>query len=156
IVNNIIKYLNTEATSIMTTRCTRRELAIQLAVWSGLGLAPAAVHGRGADDISRNAEAIHQEVNVKATPKRVYAALTDAAEFTSMTTFSRVKDAKPAAIGKAVGEGFSLFSGHVVGRHLELVPNQRIVQAWRATSWQPGIYSIAKFELSDRGGQTTI
>jgi activator of HSP90 ATPase len=28
-----------------------------------------------------------------------------------------------------------------------LVPNQRIVQAWRPASWDQGIYSIAKFEI---------
>ena len=42
---------------------------------------------------------------------------------------------------------FSVFAGHIVGRNLELVPNQRIVQAWRVVTWPEGIYSIARFEL---------
>jgi len=35
-----------------------------------------------------------------------------------------------------VGETFSLFGGHIVGRHIELWPNKRIVQAWRVVDWE--------------------
>jgi uncharacterized protein YndB with AHSA1/START domain len=35
----------------------------------------------------------------------------------------------------------------IEGRSIELVPNQRIVQAWRPAAWPAGIYSIIKFEL---------
>jgi len=44
----------------------------------------------------------------------------------------------------------SLFGGHIVGRHVELAPNERVVQAWRVADWPPGVYSIAKFELSEQ------
>ena len=43
-----------------------------------------------------------------------------------------------------------------MGRQLELVPNQRIVQAWRVVDWKPGDYSIAKFELIDQGAETKL
>jgi activator of HSP90 ATPase len=36
------------------------------------------------------------------------------------------------------------------------VSNERIVQAWRAGSWSPGIYSIARFELTEQGTGTKI
>jgi activator of HSP90 ATPase len=39
---------------------------------------------------------------------------------------------------------------------VELVPNLRIVEAWRAGRWDPGIYSIARFELVDDGSGTRI
>ena len=42
------------------------------------------------------------------------------------------------------------------GRHVELVPNERIVQAWRTGSWAPGVYSIAKFEFVEQGSGTKI
>ena len=35
----------------------------------------------------------------------------------------------------------------MVGRNVELIPYQRIVQAWRPTHWDAGVYSIVKFEL---------
>ena len=108
------------------------------------------------DDVSHNAESIHQELVFKAVRKRVYDALTDGQQFTKSTTFSSVKDAPPAEISREVGGPFKLFAGHIIGRHLELVPNERIVQAWRVVTWEPGIYSMAKFDLEDQGGQTKL
>ncbi len=140
----------------MPTGLTRREVTFSLAsLYFGTDLLPR-VLARGSDDVTRNDEAIHQEIAVKTTARRVYDALTDPAQFTKMTTFSMVKDAPPAIIGKAAGDSFSLFGGHIVGRHLELMPSRRIVQAWRVVDWDAGVYSIARFELTERGGQTTI
>jgi activator of HSP90 ATPase len=48
------------------------------------------------------------------------------------------------------------FGGYITGRHIELAPNERIVQAWRAGGWEPGKYSIARFELREQGEQTKI
>ena len=138
----------------MATDITRREFSVA-AFSSGVASVMPGV-ARAAGDISRTAESIHQEVSIKATAARIYEALTDATQFTKVTTFSPVKNAAPAQIGRAAGGSFSLFGGHIVGRHLELVPGQRIVQAWRVVDWAPGIYSIAKFDLVERGSQTTV
>lgn len=51
---------------------------------------------------------------------------------------------------------FSLFGDYITGRRVELVTNQRIVQAWRAGSWAPGIYSIARFELAEQDSATKL
>src|SRR5262249_41981636 len=63
---------------------------------------------------------------------------------------------KPTEISSDVGGTFTLFGGHIVGRHLELIPGQRIVQAWRVVTWDAGIYSIARFELTEKDAITTI
>jgi activator of HSP90 ATPase len=63
---------------------------------------------------------------------------------------------KSTEISREVGGAFSIFRGHILGRHIELVPNQRIVQAWRVADWNPGVYSIAKFELVEQGSGTKI
>jgi activator of HSP90 ATPase len=63
---------------------------------------------------------------------------------------------KPAEISREMGGAFTLFGGYITGRHVELVPNERIVQAWRTGSWAPGVYSIAKFELVEQGSGTKI
>ena len=105
---------------------------------------------------SHAAEAIHQEVTFNATARRVYTALMDAKQFTAMMAFSSVPNAPPAEIARDVGGTFSVFGGHIFGRHLELVPGQRIVQAWRVVDWEPGIYSIARFKLKEQGAKTTI
>jgi activator of HSP90 ATPase len=113
------------------------------------------------DEISRTGESIHQEAVFKASRNRVYEALTDAKQFDRIVELSGVMQAmhvpdKPSEISREVGGPFSLFGGYITGRHVELVPNQRIVQAWRAGAWPSGIYSIAKFDLVEQGSGTRI
>ena len=49
-----------------------------------------------------------------------------------------------------------MFGGRIVGRNVELVPNQRIVQAWRESNWEPGVYSLVKFQLKEQGAKTKV
>jgi|SRR5450432_796180 activator of HSP90 ATPase len=113
------------------------------------------------DGISRTAESIHQEAVFKATRKRVYEALTDSKQFDKVIQLSGVMQTmhigdKPAEISRDAGGAFTLFGGYITGRQVELVPDERIVQAWRTGAWAPGIYSIAKFELVEQGSGTRI
>lgn len=108
------------------------------------------------DGLSHSAEAIHQEVVLQASRSRVYDALTDAKQFSALMAFSTVPKAPPGQISTEPGGAFSLFGGYVLGRQVELVPGERIVQAWRAASWGAGWYSIARFELTGEGGATTV
>jgi len=62
----------------------------------------------------------------------------------------------PTQISQDLGGTFTLFGGHIIGRHLELVPNQRIVQGWRVVTWDPGVYSIVRFELNAQGSGTKL
>jgi len=144
----------------MLDRLTRRQFSASVASFVGLGVIGGEglgiLRGAAAPEVTKTAEAIHQEVVFNASRKRVYDALTDAAQFTKVTSFSSVKNAPPAQIAHDVGGTFSLFGGHIIGRHLELVPDQRLVQAWRVVDWAPGMYSIARFELADRAGKTAL
>jgi len=98
----------------------------------------------------------------KASRKRVYEALTDAKQFEKVVQLSAAMKsgmppgAKPAEISREAGGAFALFGGHILGRQLELVPNERIVEAWRVGSWDAGIYSIARFELLGQGSGTRV
>jgi uncharacterized protein YndB with AHSA1/START domain len=96
-------------------------------------------------------EAIHQEVRLDATRDRVYTALTDAGQFSEMT------GTPPAALTAEEGASFSLFGGMITGRNIELVPDRRLVQAWRAGPWPDGVYSVVRFQLEDDGdGASTL
>ncbi|HLO00957.1 MAG TPA: SRPBCC family protein [Pyrinomonadaceae bacterium] len=95
-------------------------------------------------------EPIHQEVVFQTSADRIYKALTDGAEFKEMT------GGAPTEISSDVGGAFSCFGGMITGLNLELVPNQRIVQAWRARNWEPGLYSIVKYELNQQGDETCL
>ncbi len=63
---------------------------------------------------------------------------------------------RPAEISREPGGTFVTFGGYISGRHIELVPNQRIVQAWHEKAWEPGEYSIARFELHEAGSGTKL
>ena len=107
-------------------------------------------------EISHTAESIHQEVVFQAGRQRVDETLTSPKQFTKVVSFSPVTNAAPAEISGAVGGAFTIFGGHIVGRHVELVPNQRIVQAWRVVTWDAGVYSIARFELREQNSATRL
>ncbi len=92
---------------------------------------------------------LHQEIELKASPQRIYEILLDSKLFAAFTGM-------PANIDSAVGGAFSMFGGMIVGRNVELIPNQRIVQAWRPTHWDPGVYSLVKFELKPQGSGTLL
>ncbi|MDQ2989180.1 MAG: SRPBCC domain-containing protein [Pseudomonadota bacterium] len=93
--------------------------------------------------------AVHQEIDFAAPPERVYAALTNADQFKAMTN-------APAELDAKAGGAISLFGGMITGFNLEVVPNQRLVQAWRAGNWAPGMFSIARFELTPSGAGTRL
>ena len=142
---------------------TRRQLIAGVAVaFGGLTIGSAMGWAGAQEEISHTAESIHQEPVFKASRKRVYEALTDAKQFDKVIQMSgavksgMAKAPNPPEISREAGGAFSLFGGYVTGRHIELVTNERIVQAWRAGSWDPGIYSIARFELVEQGSGTKI
>jgi uncharacterized protein YndB with AHSA1/START domain len=143
---------------------SRRQVIIGAAgVFGGLSVTSVSAWASATEEISHTAEAIHQEVVFKASRKRVYEALTDAKQFNKVVLLSAAMQSggmapgsKPAEVSPEVGGAFSAFGGYVSGRHIEFVPNERIVQAWRAASWGPGQYSIAKFELTEQGSGTKL
>jgi activator of HSP90 ATPase len=113
------------------------------------------------DGVSHSAESIHQEPSFNAARQRVYEALTDTEQFDKVTQLSGVMKSmsqikKPTEISRQAGGAFALFGGYIVGRQIELVPNELIVQAWRAGGWDRGVYSIVRFEFTEQGAGTKI
>jgi activator of HSP90 ATPase len=92
---------------------------------------------------------LHQEVDIKASRQRIYDALLDSKQFAAFTGF-------PAEINREPGGAFSVFGGLIVGRNIELVPRERIVQVWRPANWETGVYSLVKFELKEWASQTKL
>src|SRR5258706_4874375 len=90
---------------------------------------------------------LHQEVDIKASRQRIYDALLDSKQFAAFSGM-------PAEINREPGGTFSMFGGLIIGRNVELVPKERIVQAWRPAHWEAGVYSLVKFELKEWGSQT--
>ena len=115
-------------------------------------------------EISNSSAEIHQDVVLAASPARIYAALTDAALFDKIVRGSEAMNSAmksqlgtaPTAIDARPGGAFALFGGYVTGFNLEMLSGKRLVQAWRAGSWDPGLFSIADFALSPNGSGTRI
>jgi activator of HSP90 ATPase len=147
----------------LATKSTRRLLLSRVSIAvGGLATGSPKIWAQAAEEISHAAESIHQESVIHASRKRVYTALTDATQFNEITKIAAAGDPAisvekaPTVISLDLGGAFSLFGGIILGRQLELVPNVRIVQAWRVSYWTPGAYSIAKFELIEQGTGTKI
>ena len=111
--------------------------------------------GNSTDSV--NAITIHQEISFNVSPSRIYEILLSTKEFSACTkkSFDNFTSTS-ATIDAVVGDAFSLFDGHIIGTILELVPNQRIVEAWRVVDWPAGVYSIAKFEFKPQGTGTKL
>ena len=92
---------------------------------------------------------IHQEIEFKAPPARLYQVLLSSKEFAAFTGMHAQIDAKE-------GGAFSMFGGMIAGRNVELVSGQRIVQAWRPASWEAGVYSMVKFQLQPKDAGAVV
>jgi len=103
-----------------------------------------------ATEANKNRTSLHQEIDYKVSPQRIYDVLLSSKDFSA---FSGVA----AEIDPKVRGAFSVFGGLVVGRSVELVPNQRIVQAWRLSQEFPeGTYSLVKIELKPKDSGTRL
>ncbi len=149
-------------TSLRTTP-TRRQMIARTAIGFGaVALSATKAWGGAVEEVSHSAESIHQEIAFKASRKRVYEALTETKQFNSVILLSAAMKsglppgAAPTEISREVGGTFTIYAGHIVGRHLELAPSERIVQAWRVVDWDPGSFSIAKFQLVAEGSATKL
>lgn len=92
---------------------------------------------------------IKQSVTIKASPHDVYEALMDAKKHAKFT-------GGKATISRKVGGKFSAFDGYAEGVNLELVPDKKIVQSWRAEDWPEGHYSRATFSFKEVEGGTKL
>ena len=66
---------------------------------------------------------------IPASPEAIYDAWLNGDGHTQMT-------GSPAHATANVGDSFDAWDGYISGRNLELTPGRRIVQSWRAASYQ--------------------
>ena len=153
---------NTDKLPMPALSSNRRQwMTGAVATIGGLAVGSGGAWAGANDGVSRTAEAIHQEPFFKASPLRIYDALTDAQQFQKIELLGRAMKSSdlathPSEISRESGGSFTIFGAFIVGRQIELVSNKRIVQAWRETSWDPGVYSIARFELTEQGSGTKL
>ena len=84
---------------------------------------------------------IKHKVRFKIPPGTIYDLLADSRKRTEVT-------GREALMSQEVGGRFSTDAGQVTGVNVDLVPGQRLVQAWRREDFPEGIYSMAAITLS--------
>jgi activator of HSP90 ATPase len=92
---------------------------------------------------------VHHEVEFSVKPREVYDAYLDSRRHSRMT-------GQKAKMSKKEGEKFSAGDTYISGYNVELVPSRRIVQAWRASEWPEGTYSILRLEMKPKGSGTKM
>jgi activator of HSP90 ATPase len=84
---------------------------------------------------------IRQSVTFKARPHAVYEALMDSKKHSA---FSSGK----ASISRVVGGKIAAYDNYIAGKNVELVPDKKIVQDWRAVDWPEGYFSRVTFKFT--------
>jgi activator of HSP90 ATPase len=154
-----------------TTSESRRAFSVRLAAIPaalGTARAPGAAGSLEAtpepdgDGISHAAAAIHQEISFTAAPSRIYQILTRGDQFDRVVRLSAAAQvatkpgSPPTRLEAVAGSSFTLFGGYVTGRQIDLIATERIIQVWRAASWEAGAYSLASFVLKQEGPNTRL
>jgi activator of HSP90 ATPase len=99
--------------------------------------------------LNMKTKTIRQSVTFKSPPHEVYEALMDSEKHARFTGAA-------ASISREVGGRFTAYDGSLEGENLELVPDVKIVQSWRADDWREGHYSRATFSLKEIEGGTRL
>ncbi len=107
------------------------------------------VPGRGLPPVREMCNPVHHEVDLHATPKKVYDAYLD------NRTQARITG-MPARMSHREGGYFTAGGDYITGYNVELVPGRRIVQAWRGSDWPAGAYSILRLDFKARGKGTRL
>lgn len=92
---------------------------------------------------------IRQTITFSVSPHEVYESLMKSklhAQFTGSA----------ARISTKVGSHFSAYDGYIEGTNLELIPDKKIVQRWRASDWDDEDSSVVTFEFQKAKSGTKL
>jgi len=92
---------------------------------------------------------LHQEITFNASKGQVFEAYINAEQHSAFT-------GAEAKITAQACERFSVHNGQIEGCNIEVVPGERIVQAWRAANWPEGNYSMVKLSFSEQEGKCLL
>jgi activator of HSP90 ATPase len=87
---------------------------------------------------------LKQTVLFAASPHDVYELLMDSKKHAAFTGAA-------ARISRRLGGKISAYDGYISGKNLELVADEKIVQAWHGADWPEGHESLVTFQLQPKG-----
>ena len=97
-------------------------------------------------------EQIKRSANIPASPKQIYNAWLNSKEHSKMTGSKATTSIK-------VGRKFTAWDNYISGKNLELIPDKRILQAWRTTEFSKDdldSHLLIKFEEVKVGSKVTL
>jgi activator of HSP90 ATPase len=94
-------------------------------------------------------KSIRQTVTIKAKPHDVYEALMDSKKHAKFS-------GSPAKISRMEGGKFTAYGDYIEGVNLELKKDRKIVQQWRGSDWEKGVYSKVTYTLNPAKGGTKL
>ncbi len=92
---------------------------------------------------------IEQTVEFNASTHEVYELLMDENKHAEFTGAS-------ANISRKVGGEFSVWGDYATGKNVELIPDKKIVQTWRASDWPDNAISTVTFKLNSKDGSCEL
>jgi activator of HSP90 ATPase len=96
-------------------------------------------------------KSIQQNINFNCTADKLYEALLQADKHAAFTEAEAIID--PKVNGK-----FSVYDGYCRGHIVELIPNEKIVQAWHfdEEGWPDDHYAVCTFAFIQQGNKTLL
>lgn len=92
---------------------------------------------------------IKQNVVLKTSPAEVYNLLMDSKKHSAFT-------GAPAKISDKIGGRVTCYDNYIEAINIELIKDQRIIQAWRGADWSAGEWSLVVFNLEKQGKKTRL
>jgi activator of HSP90 ATPase len=92
---------------------------------------------------------LHQIIVFKGTAHELYEALMDSKKHAKFTNAQ-------ATISRKIGGSFHTYDDYATGKNIELVPDKKIVQTWRAADWPKDHYSKVTFVFKEKDGEITL
>lgn len=92
---------------------------------------------------------VKQSAFFKASPRAVFLMIIDEHKHSQFT-------GAKATVEHKVGGKFTAYGNDLSGFTLEVIPNKKIVQAWRASDWPKGHYSLVTFAFAPEKGGTRL
>lgn len=92
---------------------------------------------------------ITQVIEFDALPHEIFNALIESKRHTEFT-------GSRAHIDPTVGGLFSVWDGYATGKTIEIKPDHKIVQEWRATDWPEGHVSTVTFDMRKTDAGTEL
>ena len=94
---------------------------------------------------------IKQSINIDTSPHEIFEAFMDSKKHAELVSST-------AKISREAGGEFRIYDSYITGKNIEIIPDKKIVQLWRAEEecWPKEHFSTISLDLEAEGAGTKI